>query len=392
MQKSDIKILIVDDEREIRNLFEQALRAQGYQVFCAQDGQEALRLCSADSYQILLTDLNMPNMNGNTLLARVKERWPFMEVVMITGYGTIESAVNALKSGAADFILKPVKIDQVQFVVNRCFQKLRARHENLALRELNDQLRELNEMKDKFLAITNHEVRTPLTIMKGYLELLCDDLQNADPETREMLGILRKTCKELCHVADRMHVLARIHRSQLAEGSDLIDLRLLVRQISADMHGLFQRRHIALTQKLGGEPGLVRGEGAGLKLVVHELLENALKFTPDGGGVSVEVDASGDEVLCRVRDNGVGIPFDKQELIFKDFYELQETTHHKSSTAEFMGGGMGIGLSLVKEIVSGMGGKVAVDSEPGVGSIFSICLPRARVRERRYGNAAVNSV
>ncbi|NIV15473.1 MAG: response regulator, partial [Aliifodinibius sp.] len=100
MQKSDTKVLVVDDEELIRNLFKNSLQKWNYKVDLAHDGQMALQKCSENDYHIVITDLNMPNMNGMSLLERIKSRWPMIEVIVITGYATIESAIEAMKIGA----------------------------------------------------------------------------------------------------------------------------------------------------------------------------------------------------------------------------------------------------------------------------------------------------
>ncbi|MCB0265284.1 MAG: response regulator, partial [Calditrichaeota bacterium] len=187
MDESQIRLLLVDDEAIILTLFKSALQAWGYTVDIAEDGKKALQLCNENNYHIMITDLNMPNMDGMALLKRVKSRWPMMEVIVVTGYGTIETAIEAMKMGASDFILKPVNFEQVQFTIKKCYQKIKAESENQELREINAQLRSVNEMKDKFLAITNHEIRTPLTIIKGYLEILEMIMESDDPEIAETI-------------------------------------------------------------------------------------------------------------------------------------------------------------------------------------------------------------
>ncbi|RMI17031.1 MAG: hybrid sensor histidine kinase/response regulator, partial [Calditrichaeota bacterium] len=377
MKASDVRILFVDDEKLIRDVFRRALRRWGYQADVAGDGEQALALCRERSYHILITDVKMPKMDGLQLLRRVKSRWPMTEVIVISGYATVESAIEAMKMGATDFILKPINFDYVKIVVKKCWQAIKIRQESTTLRRLNSQLCELNSLKDKFLSITNHEIRTPLTIIRGYLEILTGQSQKFDPETREILTIIRRTADELKDAVDRMHLLSSIHRATWLDARERIELTQLVRSIRAEMHRLFEHRSIRLKVQLPEVPVLVQGNRVALKLILRELLQNALKFTPDGGAVSVTVQERGEKALVEVRDTGIGIPYEQQELIFTDFYEAQDTIHHKSSREEFMGGGMGIGLSLVREMVERMKGRIMVDSEPGEGSTFLVFLPRA---------------
>lgn len=391
MEKKDIKILVVEDEEIIRVMFQQSFLNWGFQVDMAENGKMALEMCQENSYHIVVTDLNMPIMNGMELLKRIKSRWPFTEVVVITGFATIESAIEAMKLGAYDFILKPVNFDQVQFTINKCFQKIGAQAENTELRELNARLIELNELKDKFIYITNHEIRTPLTILKGYLEILRDLISDADEETNEVLEILENTANELHDLVDRMHMLEGLEQSSAPLREDLVDLKEVIQKVYREVSGLYQSRNIDLKVYMDKNPLVIKGDYRQVRFVLRELLQNALKFTPDGGKVSVKLELVNREIHYSVKDTGIGIPFEKQEMVFEKFYEIQDVVNHKTSDQEFMGGGLGIGLSLVKEMVNGMKGRINLESEPGEGSLFRIIFPNYHSGEEMPENVLQGS-
>lgn len=304
-----------------------------------------------------------------------------IEVIVVSGYGTIETAIKAMKHGASDFILKPVNFDQVRFTIKKCYQKILAEHENKELREANAQLRELNGLKNKFLAITNHEIRTPLTIIKGYLEILTLVLESDDQEVNETLEILQRTAGELNETVDRMHALTRANRTVCQKQKGQFDLAASIRKTCENMRGLFKHRAIEFAVDIPQTPVMIVGCVNNVRIIIQELLQNALKFTPDNGKVSVVIAEIEDKVCVCVKDTGIGIPYEAQELIFTEFYEVQDSINHKTSKAEFMGGGMGIGLSLVKEMVTTMHGRIELDSTPGVGSSFKIYLKKAAVSE-----------
>ncbi|MCB0268243.1 MAG: response regulator [Calditrichaeota bacterium] len=381
MDESQIRLLLVDDEAIILTLFKSALQAWGYTVDIAEDGKKALQLCNENNYHIMITDLNMPNMDGMALLKRVKSRWPMMEVIVVTGYGTIETAIEAMKMGASDFILKPVNFEQVQFTIKKCYQKIKAESENQELREINAQLRSVNEMKDKFLAITNHEIRTPLTIIKGYLEILEMIMESDDPEIAETIDIIRRTTLDLNSTVERMHALSRANQITWQGRKESVDLKEFLIKIREDMSGLFKHRNITLTVQTPEKQQFVMGTTPSIRIILQELLQNALKFTPDEGKVIVSVKEKDEHFVISVQDTGIGIPYEKQDLIFSDFYEVQDTINHKTSKAEFMGGGMGIGLSLVKEVVTSLRGQIELESEPNVGSTFKVYLQKATLPE-----------
>ncbi len=389
MEKEDLKILVVDDEEWILSTFKSTIESWGYKVDCALDGEIALEMCARHSYPVIITDLNMPNMDGMTFLRRIKSRLSMVEIIIVTGYATIKNAIEAMKEGASEFILKPVNFEQVRLTVKKSFQKIKAYQENEDLRTLNHQLSQLYEMKDKFLSITNHELRTPLTIINGYLEIIESMIQSPDEDLREILTILRRTAKELLSAMERLYILSRSQKNQWTFRTYPVDTVVTLQKLYEQILPLFQHRHIELSIYTPEYPIVIQTNPSNLKLILHELLHNALKYTPDGGKVTARLYTISDEIVYEVQDNGIGIPYEKQDLIFSDFYEVQDTINHKSSQNEFMGGGMGIGLSLVKEMVMSMNGRITIESEPGLGSTFRINLPGIETKSERDDESLV---
>lgn len=372
MKESDIKILVVEDEELIRDIFKQSLENLGFSVETAEDGKTALELCQQNTYQIVTTDINMPVMDGITLLKHIKSRWPFIEVIVVSGYASIENAIDALKIGAFDFILKPVNFDHLKLVIKKCYQKISWQTESFELKEKNLQLKELSEMKDKFLSITNHEIRTPLMIIKGYLEILESQLENLNDDDEEILDIIKKTTENLSDTVERMHMLSQVSKGDWIGEENDVDITKTIQDVYSDLARLFQHRNIEVILNLPADSLLVKGNLFAIKLIIRELLQNALKFTQNEGEVEIKLTELQDEVVLNVKDNGIGIPYNKQNLIFTDFYEVQDVMNHKSSKEEFKGGGMGIGLSLVKEIVNSLKGTIQFYSEPNDGTTFII--------------------
>jgi len=375
MQREETRILIVDDEQVICQLFQHTLKKRGYFAETANDGQEALNLCRVQPYHIVITDLKMPRLDGISLLREIKANWPDTEVIVITGYATIESAIEAMKIGASDFILKPVNFESVYLIVEKCFTHLLQKIENAKLRAENLRLQELNLLKDKFLSITNHEMRTPIMLIKGYLEILKFLTPEQTEEREEIEAILLKTSLEMEESVGRMHLLNGLRRRQWFSRNEAVDSVVNTAEIAGDMKRLFEHRSIELETILPDDPLTINGSLQGLRIVLRELLQNALKFTPDGGKVVVKAEKQGDYVSLRIRDTGIGIAGDKLELIFTDFYEVGDTFNHKSSKEEFLGGGLGIGLGLVREVVTGMKGTVKVNSIEGEGTEFILRFP-----------------
>ncbi len=383
MKKDEVKILVVEDEEIIRLMFKQSFESWGFNVDVAENGKEAIEKCQNEFYNIVVTDLNMPIMDGMELLKKLKSKWPYQDVIVVTGYATIESAIEAMKLGAYDFILKPVNFDHVQFTINKCFTKIKAQTENEELRGMNNQLLELNEMKDKFLYITNHEIRTPLTIIKGYIDVLRGLILNPNEEVSETLTILEDTTAELNELVDRMHLLKSLELGDIVENYESLDLKEILKKVYRELGSLYKARNVELQVIVDKKPIILLCDYRKVRLVMRELLHNALKFTPDGGSVLVQLESINDHISYLVKDSGVGIPYDKQKVIFDRFYEIQDVVNHRSSKRDFMGGGLGIGLSMVNEIVNNMKGKIELTSEPGQGSTFKIIWPHSNRKSQK---------
>ena len=311
MRRDEVKILVVEDEEIIRLMFQQTFESWGFQVDVAENGKDALDRCHRENYHIVVTDLNMPMMDGLELLKRIKIKWPNIEVIVITGYATIESAIDAMKHGAYDFILKPVNFDHVQFTMNKCYSKIRFEAENQELRQANSQLTELNEMKDKFLYITNHEIRTPLTIIKGYIDVLKNLIQNPNKEITETLEILDDTTDELNALVDRMHLLEALEHGKIIPKIEQVDLRIVLAKVYREVARLFKNREIELKVVVDKKAIVIQGDYRQIQLVMRELIQNALKFTPDKGKVLVRLELKQDRIYYSVKDSGVGIPYNK---------------------------------------------------------------------------------
>lgn len=387
MKEKDIDILVVEDEELIRDIFRQSLESLGFPVDTAEDGKTALEMCQSKNYDIVTTDINMPVMDGITLLKHLKTRWPFIEVIVVSGYASIENAIEALKMGAFDFILKPVNFDHLQMLIKKCYQKIAWQTESTQLKEKNIQLKELNEMKDKFLSITNHEIRTPLMIIKGYLEILESQLEGMDEDNQEVFDIIKRTTLNLSDNVERMHTLSQVSKGDwIGEESD-VDITKTARDVYRNLVRLFRHRNIHISLNLPQESLIVNGNEFAMGIIIRELLHNALKYTQNDGKVELKLTDLQNEVVLNVKDNGIGIPYNKQNLIFTEFYEVQDVMNHKSSTEEFKGGGIGIGLSLVKEIVNSLKGTIQFYSEPDDGTTFIVHFPKSAniaVKEKQF--------
>jgi len=372
------RILIIEDEPEVRESYKDMFALFGYEVEAVSNGREGLSLINKHDYDVVVTDLNMPEMDGLEVLRYIKKRKPFVEVIVITGFATLENAIQAMKVGAYDYFTKPVDIDHVHIVLSKCIQQIKAKKENEELRNLNEQLKSLNELKDKFITITNHELRTPITVLKGYIELLdffLRDVNNSD--VSDALDVATETMAELISIVEQMHDMSSFDYGKTVFSYSEIDIQQLLVMIYKEMKIFFDQRRLSFDIIMQGPPVVVSGDYKRVKRSLRELIQNALKFTPENGRVEIHysVNESNNKCFIRVMDSGIGIPRAKQQLVFEPFYEIQDVMNHMTSKTAFMGGGIGLGLTLAKEVIESHQGALLLESEENKGSTFIVVLP-----------------
>jgi len=373
--KEKPSILIADDEESIRSICSRYLRSQGYETDTACDGQEALAKLLDRDYDIVLTDIKMPGLDGVQLVERGKAEKPYVEFIVMTAYASVDVAVKAMKNGAYDFLLKPLDLEQLKLTVDRCFHEIQLKEENELLRLANQRLRELHEVKEKFLAITSHELRTPVSNIKSFAEFLLNDEPLSQEEKKQFYEILRKNLEELEQIVDDMHSIALAQNGVIGLNFERADVNEEVKIVREEVKEAIETRRQELLLELDPQLPLFEFDRLKIRRAVRELVQNAIKFTPDEGRIVVRTGRRNGDVFIAVEDNGIGIPEHEQERIFEKFYEVQDSLYHTTSKTAFMGGGMGLGLNIVKTIVEAHGGRVELESEVGKGSTFTILLP-----------------
>jgi signal transduction histidine kinase len=378
MSSEVTNILVIEDEDQVRQSYEDMFSFFGYEVESVPNGREGMSRITKKDYDIVVTDLNMPEMNGIEVLKYIKKKKPYIEVIVITGYATLENAIEAMKVGAYDYFAKPIDIEHVRIVLSKCVQQIQSRKENEELRSLTQRLKELNELKDKFITITNHELRTPLTVLKGYIELIDYFLEdNRNENINEAIEIVTETMRELVGIVEQMHDISSFDYGKKRMVTVDVEIEKILELIYKEMKVLFEKRKIKFDLNLDRSGLVVSGDDKQLKRSLRELLQNALKFTPEGGHVELEysINKKNKKLYIKVKDNGIGIPGNKLDLIFEPFYEVQNVINHMTSKTEFMGGGIGLGLTLAKEVFESHKGELLLESEENRGSTFTVVLP-----------------
>ena len=238
-----------------------------------------------------------------------------------------------------------------------------------AFRDLTSE-RRLEEAKSEFIATVSHELRTPMAGIYGAAQtLLRQDVEFTPEQHRTLLEIIATQATRLSQITEEVLVASRLDSGELSVLREQVDVALLAAETVEAVRTQLPDA-IKLELEEGPAPGPAFGDRSRLEQVVVNLLDNAVKYSPDGGTVRVSVERQPDAVRLSVADQGLGIPFSEQQRVFEKFYRLD--THLTQA-----GGGTGLGLYICRELVRRMGGTIAVSSEPGVGSTFSVDLPPA---------------
>jgi PAS domain S-box-containing protein len=240
------------------------------------------------------------------------------------------------------------------------------REAELELERQNHQLRQLDRLKDEFVALVSHELRTPLTSIRGYLELISEDTNLTVEQTR-FLETIDRNAQRLQRVVGDLLFVAQVEAGKLSLEVSAVDLNAIAEEAVHAAQPSAAAKAIALTIDLGDLPR-IQGDRARLAQVLDNFVSNAIKFTPSGGAVTVTTRLLPGEVEVVICDTGMGIPTDELPLLFERFFRAERATSGAIP-------GTGLGLAIAKAIVTGHGGRIRVESEDGAGTTFRVILP-----------------
>jgi len=373
-EPAEIRVLIVDDEMVILNFCQRGLEKVGYNVRTATNGAEALKILASNDVDIVLSDLKMDIMDGLELLKYIKRDYPHVEVIMMTGFASVENAIESMKLGAYDFLLKPLKIDQMRLLGKKCAEKISMSKEVQELRAIKEKLEELQRIKDKFIAIASHELRTPVTHAKSYFSFM-EEQSFSDEEKAQFRRVIKNALDDMERIVLDMFNITKVESNRLLPHLSAFNLNEMIQEVLLEAKVDLQGRKLGISFQPNETISDIVADRFYLRRVLQELLNNAIRFTPDGGEIRVSAEKEKDFFKITVEDTGIGIPEKELGHIFEYFYEVQNTDYHSSSRRGFMGGGTGIGLPLIKGIVEAHNGYIKVESVEEKGTKVMVFLP-----------------
>ena len=419
------RLLIVDDEESVAITLAAILEMDGFSVETVLSGPAALKQIEDEVFDVILTDLHLDDFDGLDVLAAARRRSLDTVVIVLTGYGSLESAVTALRDGAYDYLLKPVGVEDLRGTVARGIERRRLGQQlrervgelevaNLTIKELNagllarvaqatvdlqgrveeldeakrelqssyEKLQELDQLKSQFLSIASHELKTPITAMSGFVQIAVrrvkrrlaagppdrDDWKKEEETQLEQLEVVYRQTGKLARLVDELLDVSRIESGRLELTIVDVDLPDLVAEVMR-RHQLMSTKHDLKLRYDRGDALYVRGDRDHLEQVLNNLFSNAMKYSPDGGSIDVDVTRGGElEVVLRIVDHGIGIRPKELARVFGLFYRSPDRQARDV-------GGLGLGLHISKEIVDHHHGRIWADSDFGQGTTFHVALP-----------------
>lgn len=379
-------ILIVDDDTALLHALPQALflRLRDVVVDTSDSALNALDMVREHDYDVIVSDIKMPGMDGLAFLAKIQEMRPDTPTLLITGHGDHNLAIQALRGGAYDFIQKPIERDYFVAALRRAIQTRQLRRqvveqqqalENHAkslektVQERTRELIEANAVKDEFISMASHELKTPLSSLKGMTQLLHRRLARASsPEVASLVSMESSIRRIEVLVNDLLNIsfLEMGVFSLQYQPCDIVELcRSLVEEYTV---GTNPSPTILLKSAEKQIEAKVDVERIGQ--VILNLLSNARKYSSVESPISVSLWCYDDTYSISVRDSGVGIPQELLPHVFERFYRVPTVEVQTGSSV-----GFGLGLYISRQIVERHGGHISVESSLGVGSTFTIVLP-----------------
>ena len=356
-----IRILVADDDADIRMTLSERLHWLGHEVVTAGDGQAALAAVEAHALDLAFIDVSMPRLNGIEALKLIRKRWPNLPVVVVTAYGTIRLAVEAMKEGAVDFITKPFEQGQIDQAVTTILERMGQRVEIT-----------------KLMGEITHDVKNLLMPLVAGTDLLADEIDDVfrhlttmEPKRAEqshsacdeVIAMFRNTSRR---IQDRMKAIADYAAvTRVSQKFEPCTIGKIADSVMKSLRTAAEQGRVTLAvEGLQGLPAIA-GDEARLYSLLYNLVNNAIPEVPPQGTVSIigSYQAGDDCIRLRVADTGKGMTADIRDHLF--------TNRLVSSKS----GGTGLGTKIVKDVVDMHGGRITVESQPGCGTTFDIRLP-----------------
>jgi signal transduction histidine kinase len=393
-----LRILVVDDDEVDRLTVRRALLKAGVRMELSEvdDGNHALYALRNTTYDCVFLDYRLPDQDGLSLILQLRSLEIKVPLVVLTAQGDEQIAVELMKAGATDYLSKSkvsseilaqvlrnaIRVHRAEMQADLANQQLRESHEQLIRKnqELEKQrqqiqlqnfkLLEASRLKSQFLATISHELRTPMNAIIGFSQILLrPKFGQLTHQQADMVERILNNGKHLLMLLNEVLDFSKLESGRLELKPELFDLNKVINSTAVEMRSLAEAKNLSLLIETDLQNSLVFNDSVRMRQILVNLLSNAIKFT-ESGGILVEIkDLPGNQVAIIVRDTGIGIAPRDFRHIFAAFQQVDQSITRKYP-------GTGLGLAIIDSLVRMMGGKIMLESQLGVGSMFRIELPR----------------
>ncbi|MGA0555854.1 response regulator [Larkinella sp. VNQ87] len=363
------KILLVDDEADLEDLFRQRFRRaiqQGtYEFVFARDGRQALEVLEEQpDIDLVLTDSNMPGMDGLTLLDRLSQAEASVPTVMLTAYSDMTTIRTAMNRGAFDFLTKPIDFEDLEATIEK------SRRYVQQLRE-NQETKAIDAMKTRFFTNITHELRIPLSLIMGPVDKLLETDEVPEPLQQPLMTV-RRNARQILQLLNQLMAINQLETRQVELVEQVGDLAGFVGQVVDLFRPSTDLKNLSLVYETDLTAENYRFDAGKWETILFHLLTNAIRFTPSGA-ITVSLHQTPTGVRLAVRDTGIGISAHKLPHVFDRFYQGDNQRIRANDTT-------GISLALVRELTLRLGGTIRVESRIGddggeSGTVFTLELP-----------------
>ena len=351
MLNKDIQILVVDDELQLRKNIKIILEKKGFKVDLAENGWEAIEKIKTGKYNLVITDLVMPEVDGLEVLKYIRDNHTQVVTIVITAYASMNTAIDALRSGAYDFIVKPFDNEILALTVKQAVEKIG-----------------FEQLKQDFIAMLTHDIKSPLTSILGFSSLLIGGKLGETNDSIYKAGYAINTSgRKILTLIEDFLASSRIDEGKMEANLFPFDLRETLDEVSRNFGPELKEKEISFEVEVEETLPEVVWDEILIERIISNLISNAIKFTPKGGDISLVINYNPDEemVIMTLSDSGDGISEEDINFIFDKFKRARGI---KTS-------GTGLGLFICKSLIKVHGGNISVISKLGEGTTFIITLP-----------------
>jgi two-component system, NtrC family, sensor kinase len=371
---NNIRLLLVDDEDDFRRTIAKRLRKRGFAPEEAGTGEECLAILEKHPMDVVILDVKMPGMNGIETLHYIKEKYPKTEVIMLTGHATTRDGVDGIKTGAFDYLSKPIELEHLLGKIKQAHEKIRREEDKLREAEFRARMEQQMTTTERLASLGTlaagvaHEINNPLAIIKesaGFMKLILGKEEFANMARRKdfelALGKIEKGIDRAKRITLQLLGFARKNDSVFTE----VNLMELVDEAIQLVNREAVNKDIEIVREMAHDKGAIWCDPYKLRQVLINLITNSIHATGSGGKITIMLEGMGEEVVLTVKDTGQGIPKENLKRIFEPFFSTKSP-----------GKGTGLGLFVTRNIIEKLGGTIKVESRIGQGTSFSVKLPK----------------